>query len=134
MGLLLLTAFAGGFGGVARFLVDTAVAGRSTLSIPVGTIVVNATACLLLGLLTGYALAHDGAASYRAVLGVGFLGGYSTFSTASVEGARLLRQGRTLAAVVHGGVAPSAQAKACDRAIDGMPSSVPSIAAAIVPE
>ena len=34
-----------------------------------------ATACLLLGLLTGYALAHDGAASYRAVLGVGFLGG-----------------------------------------------------------
>lgn len=103
MGLLLLTAFAGGFGGVARFLVDTAVAGRSTLSIPVGTIVVNATACLLLGLLTGYALAHDGAASYRAVLGVGFLGGYSTFSTASVEGARLVRQGRTLAAVVHGG-------------------------------
>jgi CrcB protein len=31
------------------------------------------------------------------------LGGYSTFSTASVEGARLLRQGRSLAAVVHGG-------------------------------
>jgi CrcB protein len=103
MGLLLLTALAGGFGGVARFLVDTAVASRSKLSIPLGTIVVNATACLLLGLLTGYALAHDGAASYRAVLGVGLLGGYSTFSTASVEGARLLRQGRSLAAVVHGG-------------------------------
>ena len=103
MGLLLLTALAGGVGGVARFLVDTAVASRSKLSIPLGTIVVNATACLLLGLLTGYALAHDGAASYRAVLGVGFLGGYSTFSTASVEGARLLRQGRSLAAVVHGG-------------------------------
>jgi CrcB protein len=103
MGLLLLTALAGGFGGVARFLVDTAVASRSKLSIPLGTIVVNETACLLLGLLTGYALAHDGAASYRAVLGVGLLGGYSTFSTASVEGARLLRQGRSLAAVVHGG-------------------------------
>jgi CrcB protein len=103
MGLLLLTALAGGFGGVARFLVDTAVASRSKLSIPLGTIVVNATACLLLGLLTCYALAHDGAASYRAVLGVGLLGGYSTFSTASVEGARLLRQGRSLAAVVHGG-------------------------------
>ena len=103
MGLLLVTAFAGGLGGVARFLVDTAVSTRSKLSIPVGTIVVNATACLLLGLLAGYALSHDGAASARAVLGVGFLGGYSTFSTASVEGARLLRQGRTLAAVVHGG-------------------------------
>lgn len=57
----------------------------------------------MLGLLTGYALAHDGAGSLRAVLGVGFLGGYSTFSTASVEGARLLRQGRYLAAVVHSG-------------------------------
>ena len=102
-GLLLVTALAGGFGGVARFLVDTAVSSRSKLSIPLGTIVVNATACMLLGLLTGYALAHDGAGSLRAVLGVGFLGGYSTFSTASVEGVRLLRARRSLAALIHSG-------------------------------
>ena len=59
--------------------------------VPVGTIVVNTTACLLLGILTGWAQAEAtaGAASLARVLGTGLLGGYSTFSTASVEGARL---------------------------------------------
>ncbi|PJI84815.1 fluoride efflux transporter FluC [Luteimicrobium subarcticum] len=101
--ILLLTAVAGGCGAVARFLVDTAVNRRHRLTFPAGTIVVNATACLLLGLLTGWALAHPGHDHLRQVLGTGFLGGYSTFSTASVEGVRLVQQGRTRAALVHSG-------------------------------
>ena len=103
MTILLLTALAGGFGGAARFTVDTLLAARSRFSIPVGTLVVNVSACLLLGILTGLALTHHGADDLRSVLGTGLLGGYSTFSTASVEGARLLRQGRIRAAAVHGG-------------------------------
>lgn len=103
MWLLLLTALAGGVGGASRFLLDTAVARRNRAPIPMGTIVVNVTACLLLGLLTGYLLTHRGADDLRSVVGVGLLGGYSTFSTASVEGARLLRDGEIVAALVHGG-------------------------------
>lgn len=103
MGVLLLTALAGGVGGAARFLVDTAVARANRTRMPLGTFVVNGTACLMLGLVTGYVLAHPGTDDLRAILGTGLLGGYSTFSTASVEGVRLLRQRRPLATVVHAG-------------------------------
>ncbi len=101
--MLMMTAVAGGFGGAARFLLDTTIARHNRATVPMGTVIVNVSACLLLGLLTGYVLAHAGAEDVRTVLGVGFLGGYSTFSTAAVEGARLLRERRYAAAVLHGG-------------------------------
>ena len=46
---------------------------------------------------------HSGswAATALTVLGTGFLGGYSTFSTACVEGARLVLAGRWGPAIVH---------------------------------
>lgn len=64
---------------------------------PVGTIAVNVSACFLLGLLTG-AVADD---TVLLVVGTGLLGGYSTFSTACVEGARLLLAGRPGRAAAH---------------------------------
>ncbi|MBD8078402.1 CrcB family protein [Cellulosimicrobium arenosum] len=96
-----LVAVAGGLGAASRFLVDTLVARHNRLSTPLGTIVVNVSACLLLGLVTGWGSSHPGGDGLAAVLGTGFLGGYSTFSTASVEAARLLLAGRGLAAVLH---------------------------------
>ena len=69
---------------------------------PVGTIVVNLTACFALGLLTGWA--GRAPAWAPGVLGTGFLGGYSTFSTACVETARLLLDDAgtgPVAALVH---------------------------------
>ncbi|UZN03630.1 fluoride efflux transporter FluC [Cellulomonas sp. S1-8] len=99
--MIVVLALAGGLGAASRLLVDTWVARRCRAPVPLGTVVVNATACLLLGALTGWALAHPGHDGLRAVLGIGFLGGYSTFSTASVEGARLLLGGRGPAAVLH---------------------------------
>lgn len=97
---VLLIALGGGLGAASRFLVDTWVARHNRWATPLGTIVVNTSACFLLGLLTGWAIGRD-AASWSAVLGVGFLGGYSTFSTASVEAARLLMAGRARVAAVH---------------------------------
>jgi len=99
----LLVALAGGLGAVARFELDTFVARHNRLSVPAGTVVVNVTACFLLGVVTGWVAHHVGADQVGPVLGVGFLGGYSTFSTASVEGARLVRAGRVRAAVLHAG-------------------------------
>lgn len=99
--MIVVLALAGGLGAAARFVVDTLVTRTRRVGVPVGTIVVNATACLLLGALTGWLLGHPGHDGVRAVLGVGFLGGYSTFSTASVEAARLLLAGRAPAAAAH---------------------------------
>ena len=98
--LLLALAVAGGLGAVARFALDSFITNRWTAPLTLGTVVVNVTGSLLLGLLTGWALSNDGA-QILAVLGVGFLGGYTTFSTASVEAARLVRSGRGLGAAVH---------------------------------
>jgi len=79
------------------------------LRMPWGTVVVNVTACLLMGLLVGLLVGRAGgpprsgswAAAALTVLGTGFLGGYSTFSTACVEGARLLLAGRWGPALMH---------------------------------
>jgi len=75
------------------------------LRMPWGTVVVNVTACLLMGLLVGRTAdpphSETWAATALTVLGTGFLGGYSTFSTACVEGARLLLAGRWGPALAH---------------------------------
>lgn len=102
--VLILLAVAGGCGAATRFLVDTAVARRHRLSTPLGTLVVNTTACFLIGLLTGLTATLGLDPRLTTILGVGFLGGYSTFSTASVEAARLLVVGRPAVAVLHAAV------------------------------
>lgn len=99
----ILVALLGGLGAVTRFLLDTLIARRNRWSIPAGTIIINFTASTALGLLTGWTLHHLAPIDAKTILGTGFLGGYSTFSTASVEGARLLRAGRPWAAVIHAG-------------------------------
>lgn len=102
--MALLAALAGGIGAVARYLIDSAIMARLARSVrgssfPWGTFVVNVTGSLLLGALTGLV-----APLYPAgvILGVGLLGGYTTFSAASYETVRLLQRGRTAAAVLSG--------------------------------
>ena len=92
----LAIALAGGLGAAARFVVDGEVRRRFPL---VPTAVVNVTGSLLLGVIAGLVLRHGLPASWAAVLGTGFLGGYTTFSTASTEAVRLLQAGRYAAAV-----------------------------------
>lgn len=101
--IVMLTAVLGGLGAAVRFLVDTLVARWNPWTVPLGTVVVNATASFALGVLTGVALSDPALADVRTVIGTGFLGGYSTFSTASVEGARLIKAGRPWAAAAHAG-------------------------------
>ena len=69
---------------------------------PIGTTIINVTGSFLLGLVTGLALAHGLPPEWRAILGTGFLGGYTTFSTASYETVRLAQQRRYRAALVNG--------------------------------
>ena len=100
----LLVALAGGLGAVTRFLADTWIGHRSTGSpVPLGTLAINVTGSFLLGLLTGWWMFRTGDPGWKLVVGTGFLGGYTTFSTASVEAARLTRAGRGWTVLVHAG-------------------------------
>ncbi len=99
--ITLLIALGGGAGAVTRFLADTWIAGTLRARLPAGTLIVNVTGSFLLGLLTGWFVARGGNADVKAILGTGFLGGYTTFSTASVEAVRLVRGGRGVGAAVH---------------------------------
>lgn len=101
--VVLLAVLAGGLGTGLRFVVDGALRARWGTSLPVATTVINTTGSLGLGLLVGLAQAHAAPSTEVAqvVLGTGFLGGYTTFSTASVEVVALLRAGRRGAAALH---------------------------------
>ena len=97
-----LLALAGGLGAVTRFVVDGVVARHNRLPFPLGTVVINVSGALLLGALTGLVMRHAGLADLKVVLGTGFLGGYTTFSTASVEAVRLASGPRpAVEAVLH---------------------------------
>lgn len=101
--VFLLLCLAAGIGGACRYLVDQAVSAHNRLPVPMGTFVINCSACFLLGLLTGLTAALGAPKAVSLVLGTGLLGGYSTFSTAEVEGVRLLRGEHPLRALWHTG-------------------------------
>jgi len=83
-------ALAGSLGAVVRFVVDSALRARSGSSLPWPTVLINVIGSLLLGLLTGAVLFHDAPAEMLTVVGVGFCGGFTTFSTTSVDSVRLI--------------------------------------------
>jgi CrcB protein len=81
-------------GGVARYLVSGVLQRLSATTFPAGTLMVNVTGSLALGFLMRYL--GEGvpvSAEVRALLTVGFCGGYTTFSTFSFETLTLFEQG-----------------------------------------
>lgn len=98
---VLAMALAGGLGAAARFVVDGLVKARARSHFPAGTLTVNLLGSFVLGLVTG-AVASGADARLSLVAGTGFCGGFTTFSTASVEAVRLLgdRRPRTASAAV----------------------------------
>lgn len=82
----------GGVGSVLRFVVDGAIASRTGRSFPYGTLVVNLSGAVLLGLVSGLALSHDGAL----LAGTAAVGSYTTFSTWMFETQRLAEERQML--------------------------------------
>lgn len=78
-------AIAGALGAPARYLVERAISARTGRGFPWGTFVVNATGSLALGFITGLALYHGLGTAPKAVVGTGFVGAYTTFSTYAYE-------------------------------------------------
>ncbi|MBY0177982.1 MULTISPECIES: fluoride efflux transporter CrcB [Curtobacterium] len=99
--VLVVVAVGGGVGAALRFVLDGVVKARVT-RFPLGTLLINVSGSLVLGFVTGLGEAGTLAAPMVAVLGTGMMGGYTTFSTASVETVQLLRSGKTRLAVLNG--------------------------------
>ena len=92
----LAVALGGAAGSVLRYAVQLALRGGA----PWGTLAVNLTGSLLIGLCAGWS-ERQGAAWMRPWLMTGFLGGFTTFSAFSLENGLLLREGRALTAFAY---------------------------------
>jgi fluoride exporter len=105
MNNLFLIFLGGGLGSLARYGIGRALAGWS-LSMPYGTLAANVLACVVLGLFTGMVAlrSSDAVLPYRALVAVGFCGGFSTFSTFSNETLMLLLNNRWGDAVLNAGL------------------------------
>jgi CrcB protein len=100
--LLAAVAVAGGLGAATRFALDGLIRARLRGALPVATILINCSGSFLLGLLAGLSAAALLPAGLGAIAGTGFLGGYTTFSAASLETVRLVGARRPALAVVNG--------------------------------
>lgn len=80
----------GGLGALARFLLDALVSTSTGARFPLGTMLVNLSGALVLGVLAGLALSSD---AYL-LSGTAVIGSYTTFSTWMLESHRLAEDGR----------------------------------------
>ncbi len=86
-------------GAPARYLLDGLIQDRTGGEFPWGTCVVNVSGSFVLGLISGLALYHAFPGDAKLVLGTGFCGAYTTFSTFTFETVRLAEAGLTRAAI-----------------------------------
>lgn len=92
--MLWYVAIGSAVGGVSRYLLGGVIQRVLAASFPAGTLLINVTGSALLGFLLRYALDTPSLTpEIRALLGVGFCGGYTTFSTFSYETLALLEDG-----------------------------------------
>jgi CrcB protein len=92
--LVLAVALGSAVGGVARFLLSAWIEQRAAGSFPFATLLVNLSGSLLLGFLATWTYEVAGIpADVRALLTTGLCGGYTTFSTFSLETVALVEEG-----------------------------------------
>jgi fluoride exporter len=95
---LLLVMLGGAIGAGARYLVGQAMLGWLGPGFPWWTLLINVAGGLLMGLLTGVLLRWGLGDNWRLFLGVGVLGGFTTFSSFSLEAVTLAQRGAMAAA------------------------------------
>jgi CrcB protein len=98
----LLIAAGGALGSIARYWVGSTIAGRMGIKFPYGTLVVNLTACVIIGFsLTYLGRRAEFNPAWRYLIPVGFIGAYSTFSTYEWETLATLRSGAFFIAALY---------------------------------
>lgn len=105
---LLYVFIGGGLGAICRYLATSAIGARFGLMFPFGTLCVNTLGSFLMALVLGFLLplaksTHMLPESLRLLLTVGFLGGFTTFSSFSMETLTLIRGGSLFLALANVG-------------------------------
>src|SRR5688500_16299007 len=98
---ILAIAFGGAIGSVLRYLVGGAVQRQTHATFPYGTLVVNVLGCFLVGILLQRFMNTEPSSNVRALLVVGFCGGFTTFSAFSGETVGLLTGGANTKALLY---------------------------------
>jgi CrcB protein len=101
----LLAGLGGAIGSVGRVMMTNLITRWMGDEFPFGTIVVNITGAILMGLLAGYSVSDPGKLIFspaaRTFLMIGVLGGYTTFSSFSLQTFLLLEQGNISGALLN---------------------------------
>ena len=101
---LSLIAVGGALGAVSRFLLGNAVSKAMGSALPFGTFVINVAGCFAMGLLMTLIVDRELLPeAWSLFLCVGFLGGFTTFSSFGYETLMLLAEGRLLAVLAYVG-------------------------------
>lgn len=99
---LVLIAMGGALGAVSRFLVGNFVSKLTHSSLPWGTFSINILGCLFMGFLMTVIMERELLpAAWRLFLCIGFLGGFTTFSSFGYEALTLLAEGALLQAFAY---------------------------------
>jgi CrcB protein len=100
--ITVLLVFAGGaIGSPLRYLTDRFVQSRHHVRFAFGTLLVNLVGCLILGIVAGGVAKSGWSGDTKALVGTGFCGGLTTFSTFSVETLELVSQRLTARALLY---------------------------------
>jgi CrcB protein len=98
----LLIALGGALGSIARYWVGATIINRMGTRFPWGTLVINLTACVIIGFSVTFFARRTGlSVAWRYLVPIGFVGAYSTFSTYEWETLTLIRAGTFPAAAVY---------------------------------
>ena len=87
----------GAFGSIARFKLGKMINEKMKTLFPIGTFIINITGAILLGFISSMGVSEK----VYLLLGDGFLGGYTTFSTFMYEGVNLIKENKKLNAIVY---------------------------------
>jgi CrcB protein len=99
---LLLVMLGGGFGSVARFLLSYFFTKNNTSNFPWATFIANSLGCLIIGLLFGYIQKNNlQNETFKLLLITGFCGGFTTFSTFSLENIQFIQNQNYNLAIIY---------------------------------
>jgi fluoride exporter len=105
MNAILLVAAGGAVGSVCRYLMASSLQKATGMEFPIGTVLVNVLGCFLIGALYVWLVARaDPRNDLRVLLMVGVMGGFTTFSSFSLETVTLAMSGSYVSAALNVGV------------------------------
>ena len=108
----LLVFIGGGLGAMARYFVTTSLAGKFG-NFPIGTMAANIFGSFLMGLVAGIIAGRSNFENLRLFAAVGFLGGFTTFSSFSAETLGLIQGGQIFSAAINIFVSVASGLTAC---------------------